>query len=304
MKLTEAFYVGAIPWATQKHLWRYVCKKLLGLNILTEEKEANILLRILAKSKGSIYEISSREIILKIPIAETSIDVVARRYPSSDLGILFQVLGKKEYQPAIDILNKKGEQNNELRILDAGANVGYASLFFAANFPNAKILSIEMDENNFIQIRRNLALNNFESIIPIQKAIWKREALLEIKMDFRDKTECSYYAEESELSTGLKGFSIDYFMKEQGWSFIDLLKIDIEGSERYLFESEELANLLLAKTNLLAIEIHDEFGIRPMIYDHFTKNNFHYFEHGDLSVAYRVLIHIPIYESLWFFICS
>lgn len=288
MKLTEVPYVGAIPRAMQKHLWRYVCKKMLGLTVLTVEKEANVLLRVLARSRGSVCEITPEEITLIIPVAGMNIKVAARRYPSSDLGILFQVLGKNEYQPAVDLLNKNGKQNAEVRILDAGANVGYASLFFAANFPHAKIISIEMDDRNFIQIKRNLSLNIFKSILPVKKALWKREAHLEIKMDFRDKSECSYYAVESEADTGLQGYSIDYFMKEQGWDFIDLLKIDIEGSERYLFESEQLASRLLAKTNLLAIEIHDEFGVRPVIYNHFLKNNFQHFEHGDLTVAYKI----------------
>jgi len=287
MKLNEVPYVRVLPQPTQGLLLKYILKKIFGIKVSFAEKEANVILRVLAKSKGSVTEINPDEIKLNIPVAGMNVSVAARRYPSSDLGILFQVLGKNEYQPVIDLLRKKVNSNAEIRIVDAGANVGYASLFFKASFPNAKILSIEVDTSNFLQIQRNFDLNNFTSLIPIKKALWKRQANLEIKRDFRDQTECSYYVEEVDLNTGLEGNSLDDFLKDQEWDFIDILKIDIEGSERYLFESNELADRLLSKTKLLAIEIHDEFNIRSSINKHLIRNDFQYFEHGDLTIAHR-----------------
>jgi FkbM family methyltransferase len=287
MKLNEIRFVSALPSRVRILLLKYLVKKFFGSKISFSEKEANVLLRVLAKSKGSIQEINPKEIKLNVAVSGVNVVVAARRYPSSDLGILFQVLGKNEYQPVIEILKKNLKSTAELRIIDAGANVGYASLFFKANFPNAKILSIEVDSDNFLQIQRNFALNNFTSLIPVKKALWKRIAHLEIKRDFRDQTECSYYVDEVDRDTGLEGYSLDHFMNQQGWTFVDVLKIDIEGSERYLFESDELADNLLAKTNLLAIEIHDEFNIRSTIYRHLKRNNFQYFDHGDLTIAHR-----------------
>ena len=287
MKLNEVRYVFSLPATTRRLLFKYILKKSLGSQICFTEKEANVLLRVLAKSKGSVTEINDAEIRMSIPVAGLNVLVSARRYPSSDLGILYQVLGKNEYQPVIDILKKKFKSDTEIRIIDAGANVGYASLFFKAYFLNAKILSIEVDENNFSQIQRNFNLNNFSSLMPVKKALWKRRANLEIKRDFRDKTECSYYVEEVDQKTDLEGYSLQDFMKGQDWNFVDVLKIDIEGSERYLFENDLLADELLSKTKLLAIEIHDEFNIRPSIYKHLTRNGFQYFNHGDLTIAHR-----------------
>ncbi len=287
MKLSEVPSVFSLPDTLRRLLFKYTLKKFFGSPISFAEKEANLILRVLAKSKGSIDEINATESRLNIPVAGMNLSVSARRYPSSDLGILFQVLGKKEYQPAIDILKKEIKSDAEIRIIDAGANVGYASIFFKANFPNAKILSIEIDADNFLQVQRNFDLNNFTSLIPVRKALWKRKANLEIKRDFRDKTECSYYVEEADGPASLEGYSLHDFMRDQGWDFIDILKIDIEGSERYLFESDELADSLLSKTKILAIEIHDEFNIRPAIYKHLTRNGFRHFAHGDLTIAHR-----------------
>src|SRR5436190_1281838 len=42
-------------------------------------------------------------------------------------------------------------------IIDLGANVGFASILFATRFPNARIFSIEPDEQNFLSAQKNTA---------------------------------------------------------------------------------------------------------------------------------------------------
>src|SRR5689334_5293979 len=42
-------------------------------------------------------------------------------------------------------------------IVDAGANVGYASMFFAATWPGARIIAIEPDAANHELLARNVA---------------------------------------------------------------------------------------------------------------------------------------------------
>lgn len=69
---------------------------------------------------------------------------------------------------------------------------------------------------------------------------------------------------------------------------IDLLKIDIEGAERYLFETNTLADQILDNTRVLVIEIHDEFDVRKTIEEHLTRHGFTYFNHGDITIATRI----------------
>jgi FkbM family methyltransferase len=287
MLLREIPYLNRLPKSLKKLVVKYSIKKILGFVYTNSEKEANIALRILSMAKGEILNVDATGITWNINISETSIVVRTRRYPSSDMGILFQVLGKVEYEPAVNILRKLKSRNDNIRIIDAGANVGLASMYFKACFPKAEIISLEIDDNNFIQIEKNLSLNQYTSIYPIKKALWKRTANLEIKRDFRDQSECSFYVEESAEQTYLQGANLSSYMKDMNWDFVDLLKIDIEGAEQYLFENESLADELLSKTNLLAIEIHDEFEIRLLIYKHLKRNGFQHFKHGDLTIAFR-----------------
>lgn len=163
MQLKEIPYVSKLPKGPRALLRKYVLKKTLGMKLSPEEKEANLMLRFLARSKSSIERIGQDEVEWLIQLQETNLRAVTRRYPSSDLGILFQVLGKHEYQPAVEILKKK-RANGRVRILDAGANVGFASIFFKAHFPEAEIISLEVDHANFLQLRKNVLENNLTHV--------------------------------------------------------------------------------------------------------------------------------------------
>jgi FkbM family methyltransferase len=286
MKFQEALKINKLPGSMKREVITYSLKKAFGLRMHDEEREANQVLRFLAKDAGVITDLASNEITWELNIHGQNMTAVTRRFPSSDLGILHQVMSNREYEPALDLLKKIKKQEAPVRILDAGANVGFASLFFKICFPNAEIICLEIDGGNYQRLVKNLDLNGFKSVSAWNHALWKKESFLELKSDFRDQSECSYYVEEATHETGLKGFHLDYFMKTRNWDFIDLLKIDIEGGERYLFETNEEADKILSKTKLVAIEIHDEYGIRPTIINHFERNGFTHFDHGDLTIAY------------------
>ena len=41
--------------------------------------------------------------------------------------------------------------------LHAGGNVGYTALQFSLLFPNATIITVEPDPDNFVQLKKNIA---------------------------------------------------------------------------------------------------------------------------------------------------
>jgi FkbM family methyltransferase len=286
MKLSEAAHINRLPLQLRNLLWRYTFKKPLGLGYTNEEKEANIALRVLSKSDSSIEKIDATGMTWQVKSFGQSFAIETRRHPSSDMGIMFQIFCKEEYRPAVDLLMKGPHPGRPLNILDAGANVGLSSLYFRSAFPDCNIACLEIDDSNFTQLTKNLGSQARVSLH--KKALWKTDAWLDIGIDFRDKSECSYYVIEAEQPTTLRGHPISHFVNEAGWDWVDLLKIDIEGSERFLFETPELAKEILSRTNLLAIEIHDEFNFRPSIYKYLQQEGFRYFEHGDLTIAHRV----------------
>jgi len=284
MTLKEIPSAFRLPKVYRSRVWLYALKKLIQIKPGLAETEANRILRTYAKVKGELIAATDTEFTWRLNINNNLLEIFCRRYPSSDLGIMNQVFGNKEYGPVLELFNTE----ESLRIVDAGANVGFSSLFFKTAFPNSKILCLEIDDANFLLLQRNISQNGFQNITTLKEALWKSNAFLEIKRDFRDKSECSYYVEESSSNTSLTGHSLLHYLSIMNWQKIDLLKIDIEGAERYLFETNTLADQILDNTRVLVIEIHDEFDVRKTIEEHLTRHGFTYFNHGDITIATRI----------------
>jgi FkbM family methyltransferase len=212
------------------------------------------------------------------------IHFIARKGSSSDLEVFNQVWGRDEYSKAIDIARELSGNENII-IIDAGANVGYTSLFFYHHFPKARIISVEPDAGNYSALTQNILLNRANKIEPMEAGIWGHRTNLMIDKSFRDNREWSFQVRETDKETDLKGVHILDIMEDRGILEIDLLKIDIEGAEKYLFDNSEKANTFLDKTKVLAIEIHDEEIPREQVYQVLRKNGFSYFDYSDLTIA-------------------
>jgi len=69
------------------------------------------------------------------------------------------------------------------------------------------------------------------------------------------------------------------------WTHIDILKIDIEGAERFVFANKESAEKFLPLVKFIVLEIHDEYNIRDSTCSLLAKFNFSFFESGEFTIA-------------------
>ena len=136
-----------------------------------------------------------------------------------------------------------------------------------------------------MQLQKNVSINDYQLKQLVKGALWYNNAFLEVVRDFRDNREAAFTVQETKKQTSLRGYSFAEVLEQQGWEKADLVKVDIEGGERFLFDTNEKADAILQKTRFLAIEIHDEFNIRSTIYDHLQRKGFDYFEFDDLTLA-------------------
>lgn len=138
-------------------------------------------------------------------------------------------------------------------IIDGGANIGLTSIFFAERFKSATIFSIEPSDSNFQILRKNTGYYN--SIVPVHSALWNKDAHLKI----RNKDEASWAISVEECEPdhpdAFQAISISSLMKERGIDHIDILKLDIEGSERELFLDNY--DYWIKRTKYILIELHD-----------------------------------------------
>lgn len=138
-------------------------------------------------------------------------------------------------------------------IIDAGSNIGLSSIFFSRRFPGANIYSIEPETSNFEALKRNIEC--LSNITAIHTALWHKDAMLTIRD--RNEHQWAFTVEECEAShpETFPAISVTSLMKKYGIEHIDLLKMDIEGSERELFS--ENYEYWLSRTKLLVVEVHD-----------------------------------------------
>ncbi|AEF85245.1 methyltransferase FkbM family [Treponema primitia ZAS-2] len=175
------------------------------------------------------------------------------REPSTDVSMYSQIFINFEYDFAI-------EKEPEV-IIDAGANIGLASIYFANKYRQAKIIAIEPEKNNFELLLKNTA--QYTNIIPIQAALWN----LDGKIDILDSGlgECGYMASDKSINTVLKTPSVRYvqqvtsvtikkIVKEYQLDRIDILKMDIEGSEKEVFSNSVE---WIDKVKSIIIELHE-----------------------------------------------
>lgn len=198
--------------------------------------------------------LSKREVIsFKLPGMEST--VYCRR-ESSDVHVLWQVFGIRQYAFQLPFI--------PATIVDAGANVGYASLFFAMVYPQAQILAVEPESNNCRIAKRNCLA--FPQVTIIESALWPSNEALQFTSDHAESW--SYQVEPFDgYGQQMKAITpttmsqiISYFPQNE----IDLLKLDIEGAERALFETEP--ERWLDNVKSLSVECHDQ--IYPGTTDH------------------------------------
>lgn len=171
-----------------------------------------------------------------------------------DVTTLFQIFFVKEY--SVDL------KDAPKFIIDCGANIGLSAVYFANKFPNARIIAIEPDSNNFSFLQNNT--RNYPNVSCLQRAVWPVNTSLEVV----DPGRGGWGLQTKTSSNGkLKSITIDEIMEQYHFPKIDLLKIDIEGAEQELFEYNY--DNWLSKTSAIAIELHD--FLRPGISHSFYK---------------------------------
>lgn len=184
------------------------------------------------------------------------------RMGTADIGTYILIFVNEEY-------NFKTKYDPKL-IIDAGANIGLTSIYFANKFPNAKIISIEPEKNNFEMLKRNV--KSYNNIIPLYSALWHKNENIElidaglgtdgfitINKNGMNDIYSNLPTHKSNVFSANKSYqvpgkTVDTIIKDFGLQSVDILKVDIEGSEKEVFEN---SSLWIDKVNSIVIELHD-----------------------------------------------
>lgn len=166
----------------------------------------------------------------------------------SDKPIFFQVFHEKQYDLyGVDF-------PDALKIIDGGANIGCASVYFSIRFPQAEILAIEPEKNNFSLLKRNT--ESYKNIHCLQAGIWNQIGKLSIA---NPEGSASEFMVDNNLQNDnmITSMTIQSLLDLQNWDEVDIIKLDIEGAEKEVFSANDLS--WLKKVKVLIIELHDRY---------------------------------------------
>jgi FkbM family methyltransferase len=262
---------------------KYLLKRILHLKTSDAERQINEYYFHLISFNGFMKQENERDFVAYYPDFGATIKL--RKRPSSDLNVFAQIYQYNEYKPLVEAFQVHFPNDKKLNIIDAGSNIGLTSVYLSNYFPGSNFIAIEPDTSNFESVSYNLDANGILNAAKVKGGLWSKNTNLKIVNDFRDQKDWSIRVEETTEDGDLKAFSIQSLIKEHNFETIDLLKIDIEGSEKEVFTGVGADVSFLAKTKCIAIEIHDEFNCRTDINEILTNYNFKYFDSGELTIG-------------------
>jgi FkbM family methyltransferase len=171
---------------------------------------------------------------------------VTIRPGTSDLRCLRKVFVDGEYWMPFEI--------NPRLIVDAGANIGLATLYFSNKFPGAKIIAIEPEQSNYDLLIRNCS--GMTNVTLWRAAVWNSDTSLQIANP--DAEKWAFRVTPGINGSGIKALTIPQILAQSGHDTIDILKLDIEGAERELFQDgcEEW----LPRVKMIIMELHDRYA--------------------------------------------
>ena len=141
-------------------------------------------------------------------------------------------------------------KEKKLLIIDCGSNIGCSTNYFINSFSNSRVISIEPDQDNFFLLKKNV---QSDSAVLINSAISNENFSYQV-IDNKDNRAKSII--KTDQDDKKKTITINQILKEKKNENFHpfLIKIDIEGHEKDLFNSN---TEWFDKFDIVIIEIHD-----------------------------------------------
>lgn len=207
------------------------------------------------------------------------------RNKTYDINIFYQIFIEEEleYNNYSDCVNT---------IIDLGGNIGLSTLYFLRNFPGAQIISIEPASNNFDILVKNTEF--YKNVSRLHAAVYKNDCIRYL-VDIGEG-EASYRildeADTYQIIDEIPCFSLNSIKEIFQIKYIDILKMDIEGSEEDCLINTNTDWLNI--TNIFFVEIHESLkpGITKRILSS-IPSSFSISKNGEYFVFRNTIAQIP-----------
>jgi FkbM family methyltransferase len=156
-------------------------------------------------------------------------------------------LGERAESALAGLAARWREKGGTPVIIDGGANVGYAALYFARTFPEAVIIAIEPNAETFRLLQENCA--GHPQIQPVFGALWSHDRGVSLHSD----PDLSW-ADSVREGGDTPSLRLQDLMRSVPGGMPLIIKLDIEGAESEVCRASPE---LLRRTACLLVEPHD-----------------------------------------------
>jgi FkbM family methyltransferase len=154
-------------------------------------------------------------------------------------------------------------------VVDAGANWGYFSLLAAAAVgERGRVIALEPDPRHFERLTRNIAMNRFTQITPLQVAAGARDGIVTLA-GYAHDAENRGVSRIAASPRGAQAFDVRCTTIDAATGFrdrVDAVKIDVEGAEMDVLRGM-CDGLAAARYASIVLELHPallrENGVDP-----------------------------------------
>jgi FkbM family methyltransferase len=166
------------------------------------------------------------------------------------------------------------------RIIDAGANIGDETARFHLLYPFSEIISVEAEKRNFEILKRNFS--NIETVRLIHGAVWYESGKVNLEGSINSAESFAVTTNKiSNIEMEIQAYTIPEIMKIANWNEVDILKIDIEGSEYELFSRNHETWINKVKCLIFEIPDNDRAETTQMIYKAISRRSFNSYICGE-----------------------
>lgn len=166
------------------------------------------------------------------------------RSNTSDASVFYQIFVEDQYTSHLFPIDAK-------IIMDCGAYTGLSTLYFSMCYPQATIFAVEPDPENYAMLVMNT--KGKDNVVCINKAL--RGDFDSVAIVDCNSEKWAVQVDKCPQGSGLiETTTIDVLMAEFSIETIDILKLDIEGSEKSVMPN---AKSWLAHVKLVCVELHD-----------------------------------------------
>lgn len=176
------------------------------------------------------------------------------RMRKSDLFTVAEILHERQYELTTPLPDAPV-------IIDGGANVGVAALWFLARHPGATLHAFEPEPGNFRLLQANIG--GLPGVKVHQAAIGASEDPVTLHLAQHSAVHSTMDTSVGERSIEVPSVRLDRYLASQGIERVHLLKLDVEGAEALVVEG---LGDRLADVDVVVGEMHEDFVDAAALY--------------------------------------